>query len=123
MIKGIANSSKYLQVTGGSPMKTFISNVVQSAGMMRYNASNYNIEVYDGSMWKELVSSYADISLTREAEVLLDWAKDKMAEEMEYKQLSEEHPAVKIALENLERAKQQLDVTIILSKEHDQTTS
>jgi multidrug resistance efflux pump len=91
--------------------------------MMRYNASNYNIEVYDGSIWKELVSNYADISLTREAEVLLDWAKAKMAEEMEYQQLSEEHPAVQIALENLKKAKAQLDATIILSKEHDETTS
>jgi len=123
MIKGIANSSKYLQVTGGSPMKTFVSPGSQSSGMMRYNASNYNIEVYDGSIWKELVSNYADISLTREAEVLLDWAKAKMAEEMEYQQLSEEHPAVQIALENLKKAKAQLDATIILSKEHDETTS
>ena len=46
-----------------------------------------------------------------------------MAEEDELENLAREHPAINIALDNLKKAKIQLDAIIILSKEHDQTTS
>jgi hypothetical protein len=95
----------------------------QSSGMLRYNPSNCNIEVYDGSIWRELTASYASVDLNYEAQNAIDWAHRKLKEEEEYKMLSEKHIAVKLALDNLERAKQQLDATIILSKEHEKTTS
>ncbi len=41
-----------------------------------------------------------------------------MHEEQEMKALAEKHPAVAIALENLNKAQQQLKATIILSKEY-----
>jgi multidrug resistance efflux pump len=63
------------------------------------------------------------VSLTGEAEALLDWARKKRNEEVELEALAKEHPAINIALANLKKAKMQLDATIILSKEHDQTTS
>jgi multidrug resistance efflux pump len=61
--------------------------------------------------------------MTGEAEVLLDWAHKKRDEEMQMESLAKEHPAVQIALDNLKKAKLQLDATIILSKEHDTSTS
>jgi hypothetical protein len=36
--------------------------------------------------------------------------------------LVKEHPAVKIAYENMQKATEQLKATIILSKEHDTTS-
>ena len=123
MIKGINHSGRYLQVTGGSPMSTYIPPGNQSAGMMRYNTSNNNVEVYDGSLWKEMSLSYAIVSLTGEADLLLDWARKKRDEEIQLEQLAKEHPAINIALGNLKKAKIQLDATIILSKEHDTSTS
>jgi hypothetical protein len=42
-----------------------------------------------------------------------------MAEEQEAQTLAKDHPAVQISLDNLEKAKQQLTATILLSKEHD----
>ena len=123
MIKGISQSGRYLQVTGGSPINPYIPAGGQSAGMLRYNTNMNTVEVYDGQVWKEVTNGYASVSLTGEAEALLDWARNKMSEELQYKALANEHPAVQIALENLKKAKIQLDATIILSKEHDQTTS
>jgi len=79
--------------------------------------------VYDGSIWRELTASYASVDLNYEAQQAIEWASRKMSEEAECKVLAEKHVAVKLALDNLERAKQQLDATIILSKEHDKTTS
>lgn len=122
MIKGISHSGKYLQVSGGSPMNPYIPPGNQSAGMTRYNINMNTLEVYDGSLWKE-VSSYANVALTGEAEALLDWARKKRDEEAQLEVLAKEHPAINIALDNLKKAKIQLDATIILSKEHDQTTS
>jgi hypothetical protein len=122
MIKGITPTGRYTVVSGGTAMNPYIAPGGQSAGMTRYNTNMNVLEVYDGITWKEIGSSYASVGLTSEAESLLDWARNKMAEELKYKALANEHPAVKIALENLERAKQQLDATIILSKEHDTTS-
>ena len=69
-------------------------------------------------MWKTLDMSYATVGLSLEAESLLDWAKEKRNEELEFERMSKDHPAVKIALENLNKAQQQLKATAILSKEH-----
>ena len=122
MIKGINHSGRYLQVTGGSPMNPYIPPGGQSAGMVRYNTNMNVVEAYDGQVWKE-ISSYASVSLTGEAELLLDWARKKRDEEMQFEALAKEHPAISIALDNLKKAKIQLDATIILSKEHDTSTS
>lgn len=123
MIKGIAHSGRYLQVTGGSPMNPYIPSGGQSAGMLRYNTNINTIEVYDGQVWKEVSSNFANVALTSEAEALLDWARKKRDEELQLEVLAKEHPAINIALGNLKKAKIQLDATIILSKEHDETTS
>ena len=123
MIKGIAHTGRYLQVTGGSPMNPYIPSGGQSAGMLRYNTNINTIEVYDGQVWKEVSSNFANVALTSEAEALLDWARKKRDEELQLEVLAKEHPAINIALGNLKKAKIQLDATIILSKEHDETTS
>ena len=122
MIKGITHSGRYLQVNGGSPMNPYIPPGGQSAGMLRYNTNMNVIEAYDGQVWKE-VSSYASVALTGEAEALLDWARKKCDEEMQLDALARAHPAINFALDNLKKAKTQLDAIIILSKEHDETTS
>ena len=122
MFKGITGG-RHVVVSNGSPMAPYIPPGNQSAGMLRYNPNNSNIEVYDGSIWRELTASYASVDLNYEAQQAIEWASRKMSEEAECKVLAEKHVAVKLALDNLERAKQQLDATIILSKEHDKTTS
>jgi multidrug resistance efflux pump len=103
-------------------MNPYIPPGGQSAGMLRYNTNMNMVEVYDGQTWKE-VTSYAYVALTGEAEALLDWARTKRDEELQMQSLAKDHPAVKIALDNLKKAKIQLDATIILSKEHDTSTS
>jgi hypothetical protein len=102
-------------------MNPYIPPGGQSAGMVRYNTNMNVIEAYDGQVWKE-VSSYASVGLTAEAELLLDWARKKRDEEIELESLAREHPAINIALDNLKKAKTQLDATIILSKEHETTS-
>jgi hypothetical protein len=50
-------------------------------------------------------------NLVRRYKLLLNWANLKMAEESEWEKLAKTNDAVKIALENMKKAKQQLDIT------------
>ena len=96
-----------------------------SSGMMRWNGNNNCIEVFDGSMnlWQQMHGKTADIQLGGDITVTVEWAKKKMAEELEWEKLAKTNDAVKIALENMKKAKQQLDITAKLVKDHNETTS
>ena len=117
MIKGITQQGSFITVSNGSPSTTYISAGSVGSGMMRYNGNMNCIEVNDGNMWKQLESSYATVGLTPEAESILQWARQKRNEELEMTALGKTHPAVKIALENIKKAEQQLKATVILSRE------
>ena len=85
-----------------------------------------DMQVFDGSSWQNIMSSYATVELDGETRALLQWIRDKQAEEREIETLSNDHPAVRIAKENLnkikaamEQAEQQLKATVILSKEYE----
>jgi hypothetical protein len=118
MIKGISPTGKYMYINGGVAGSAYISPGAVGAGMMRWNPNMNCIEVNDGNSWKTLDMGYASVGLSPEAESLLDWAKLKMQEEQEMKHLAQDHPAVKIALENLNKAQEQLQATVILSKDY-----
>jgi hypothetical protein len=124
MIKGINQGGKYITVTGGMPGSNYVNNYsgAQGIGNMRFNTSNQNVEVWDGNNWMTLQSSYATVQLDDEAIRILDWAKKEMMKEIEIKSLAKDYPAISAAQENLRRAKEQLDITIILSKD-EQTTN
>ena len=122
MIKGLTGS-KGVFVSGGNTSLQYVnqnpSNPMQ--GMIRVWGTD--MQVFDGSGWTNIQSSYATVELDGNTQRLLDWAKSKMEEEHELQQLSKENAAVQIALDNLKRAQEQLDVTIILSKEYEQSTN
>jgi hypothetical protein len=96
-----------------------------SSGMMRWNGNSNCIEVFDGSMnlWQQMYGKTADIQLSPMVQTIVDWANKKMAEELEWEKLAKTNDAVKIALENMKKAKQQLDITAKLVKDHNETTS
>lgn len=92
--------------------------------MVRYNGNNSSIEVYDGSSWITMsTNNYATVGLNSVAQSVINWAMQKMAEEKELEQLTKEHPAVKLAYENMKKAAEQLKTTIILSKDESHSTS
>jgi hypothetical protein len=124
MIKGISPQGKYMYVHGGNA-STYVNGYAgaQGVGNVRYNTSSQCFEVYDGNNWQPISMDYATVGLNIEAETLLDWAKSKMQEEQEMKRLAENHPAVAMALENLNKSQEQLKATIILSKDYEKSTS
>ena len=117
------NGSLLWVSTGGSNMPHINMNA-PSSGMMRWNGNINSIEVFDGSMnlWQQMYGKTADIQLSPQIQAVINWANLKMAEESEWEKLAKTNDAVKIALENMKKAKQQLDITAKLVKEHNETT-
>ena len=119
MIDGISPAGKYMYVNGGQA-STYVNNYsgAQGVGNLRFNTGNQNMEVFDGNSWVKLNTAVATIGLNSEAESLLDWTKQKRDEERSWKSLAESNQAVKIALDNLEQARHQVEITAKLAREN-----
>jgi hypothetical protein len=124
MISNVFPTGRYVQVSGGTA-STYVNGYsgAQGIGNMRYNTSSQRMEVFDGSGWVQLNMGSVSVGLNGEAESLLDWAREKCNQELEWQNLAASSEAVKIALENLEQAKHQLAITAHLAKEINETTS
>lgn len=103
MIKDIHAAGRYMQVSGGSS-STYVNGYsgLQGVGNMRYNTTNQVMEVFDGNNWISLNMGHSSIGLNAEAEMLLDWARQKRDEEFKLKVLMDKHPGLKEAYERLE---------------------
>lgn len=119
MIKSISGSG-FVNVVGKWGNMPYINANSQnpSQGMVRVNGND--MQVFDGNSWVTLSSSYALIELNQEAQGILEWARKKMNDESEIKVLAEKNKSVAIALENLNKAAEQLTITAILAKEHEE---
>ena len=124
MISNVFPTGKYVQVSGGTA-STYINNYSgsQGVGNMRYNTSNQRMEVFDGNSWQQLNMGTASVGLNHEAEQAIEWALKKIKQEKEWYELAANNEAVRIALDQLEQARTRLELTTILAKEYDQTTS
>jgi hypothetical protein len=120
-----ANSNPLLWVSTGGSSMPYINMNAPSSGMMRWNGNNNCIEVFDGSMnlWQQMYGKTADIQISPQLQTVVNWATQRIAEESDWEKLAVTNEAVKIALENMKKAKQQLDITAKLVKDHNETTS
>jgi hypothetical protein len=120
MIKGLQGISG-VTVSGGNTSLPYIGPNVNNPiqGMMRVN--NTDLEVFNGTGWQSLPSSYATIGLDQETQDLLMWARKRRDEENKWYTLASSSEAVRIALEQLEQAKTRLELTAILSREYETT--
>jgi hypothetical protein len=119
MIKNLNSSSPHVFVSGGSsgglPWVAASSNPIH--GMVRVNGSE--MEVFDGNGWVKIYTNDASIGLNKNADDAISWAIQKMQEEQEWQKLAESNQAVKIALDNLEQARRQVDITAKLAREYE----
>jgi len=124
MIKNIAGGGKYLTVNGGTG-STYVNNYSggQGVGNMRYNTTNQNIEIYDGNNWVVMQSGHTTISMTPEAESLLDWAKQKRQEELELQQLAKENSTIKDLVSQIKEKQDQIKMVQNLLKSNKEWVS
>jgi hypothetical protein len=127
MIKGIMGS-RGIAVNGGNTSLPYVGPNTSNpmTGMLRIN--NTDLEVFNGTAWQVINTSYATAELDTETIMLLEWARKKKREEELLSTYSHDHPAVKIAKQNLNKIKlevrrleEQLKITEILSQ--DETTT
>jgi organic radical activating enzyme len=111
MIRSIF-SNGHVTVTGGNPSMRYINSNGLLNGSLRYN--NGNFEVYDGSSWSVLDSTYASISLSGQANEAIDWVLNKMAEERRIVELSKKYPQISEALEEFNKSRKNLDIVLTL---------
>ena len=105
-------SGRGIVCSGGGSSVPYINMSNPSAGMVRYNGNN--LEVYDGSSWLTMTSSYYDISLDADTIELLEWARSKRDEELRLKQLAAKYPAMQDAIDALNQAKEKVQVVAAL---------
>jgi len=101
MIKTIA-AGPGLAVAGGTTTYPYVNMNNASAGMVRYNGNSQNLEIYDGSSWMTMYSSAATITLDYDVQTILNWARDKMQEDLRLKELAQRHPGIRDLQEKLE---------------------
>jgi hypothetical protein len=120
MIKGLQGISG-LTVQGGNVSLPYIGPNIQNpmTGMVRINGTE--IEVFNGSSWLQLSTSYATVGLDQDILDIVQWARKKRKEEDDWYKLASTNEAVRIALEQLEQAKTRLELTAILSRDHETT--
>ena len=87
--------------------------------MLRINGTE--MEVFNGSSWQQLSTSYATVGLDQDILDLVQWARKRRDEESKWYALASSNEAVRIALEQLEQAKTRLELTAILSRDHETT--
>lgn len=111
MIRNIT-SGPGINVSGSIYNAPYIDTTRASAGMVRYIGGN--LEVYDGSSWLPLQSSYPMVELDNETREIIRWAQTKMVEEERMQALAQTHPAVADALLVRDRAEDALKIAMAL---------
>jgi len=121
MIKGLQGISG-IMVSGGNTALPYVGPNIQNpmTGMMRINGTE--MEVFNGSSWLQLSTSYATVGLDQDVLDIVQWARKKRDEEIQWQSLAKDNKAVKIALDNLEQARQQLDITTKLARDYETTS-
>ena len=120
MIKTVSGSGRYIVVNGGMPVTTYINNNPGSlgAGNVRWNTNSQNLEVYDGFTWIQVsTNNHASVGLTPEAELLLDWAKEKRNQEMQMEALAKSNPTIADLVEQKKNLDHKIKMVQILIKE------
>ena len=115
----VTNSTPWLTVNTYTNAP-YISPGSQSAGMVRYNTNMQRLEVYDGNIWLELGGG-ASIETSAETNAILNWGRQKMEEERNWRVMADKNPAIRDAYEKFKQAEEQLKIVEALVKEDNVT--
>ena len=109
MIKGIMGN-KGVVVSGGDVSIPYINNNSSNPiqGMIRLWGNDF--QVFDGTAWIQLASSYATVSLDQDTQDLLQWARTQRQLERNRATLIENNPALEKAYKAVLRAEQNFDI-------------
>lgn len=108
--------SRGVVVDGGNTSVPYVpqnaSNPIQ--GMLRVNGTD--MQVFDGTTWIGMNTSYATVSLDPATQEVIDWARRKMQEEKDLHQRMERHPGLRQTYEQFKI----MDILTLEEKKHGQ---
>lgn len=102
--------NKGVTVSGGDVSTPYINNNSSNPmqGMIRLWRTDF--QVFDGTAWIQLASSYATVSLDQETKDLLQWARTQRQLEQNRATLIENNPALENAYKAVLRAEANFDI-------------
>ena len=86
-------------------------------GMLRIQ--NTEIEVFNGSSWQQLNTSYATVSLDQEILDVIQWARAQRTMAMNRLTLAQNNPALMKALEAVKRAEENFELLSTIAGEYE----
>ena len=108
--------SRGVVVDGGNTSVPYVnpnaSNPIQ--GMLRVNGAD--MQVFDGTTWISMSTSYATVGLDPTTQEVIDWARRKMQEEKNLHKRIEKHPGLRQAYEQF----QIMDILTLEEEKHGQ---
>ena len=109
MLKGLTGG-KGTVVNNGSSSWPYISSNSNNPihGMLRLNGSD--LQVFDGSTWLNMSSSWASVELDADTHSLLEWARLERTKQKVMAERIEQNPALKKAYEAVVRAQENFDI-------------
>jgi hypothetical protein len=117
MIKGLMGTCG-VTVSGGNTALPYVGPNANNpmTGMIRIN--NTELEVFNGSSWQQISSSYATVSLDQEILDVIQWARVQRTMALNRMTLAQNNPSLMKALEAVKRAEDNFE---LLAKfvEHD----
>ena len=109
MIKGLTGNGG-VTVSAGNTSVPYVNMDINKPmqGMIRVWGSD--MQVFDGSNWMNMSTSYATVSLDQETQDLLQWARTQRQLEMNRTTLIENNPALEKAYKAILRAEENFDI-------------
>jgi hypothetical protein len=109
MIKGLTGITG-ITVSGGNTALPYVSPNSNNpmTGMIRIN--NTELEVFNGTSWQMISSSYATVSLDQDILDLLQWARAQRTMQLNRLTLAQNNPAMLKALEAIKRAEENFEL-------------
>jgi hypothetical protein len=98
-------------VSGGPGIVCYVTSVgtnyfpndsIPNDGALRTYAGNIQYYDADSHCWMLMQGSDVSVDLAADHQVIMDWVRDKMVEDVRIKDLTEKYPALKKAKENFD---------------------
>ena len=109
MIKGLMGTCG-VTVSAGNTALPYVGPNANNpmTGMIRIN--NTELEVFNGTSWQQISSSYATVSLDQEILDVIQWARTQRTMAMNRLTLAQNNPALMKALEKLKKAEDDFEL-------------
>ena len=109
MIKGLQGTNGAMVMGGNTTVPWVPSNTNNPMqGMIRISGND--MQVFDGSAWQVLNTSYATVSLDQETQDLLMWARAQRQMALNRMTIAQNNPSLMKALEKLKKAEDDFEL-------------